>query len=142
MTIKRLIPGDDLSDAYDVRYEVFITEQGFSPDNEKDDTDAVAHHIVFYRDGRPVATARTFPDMEEEGCYVIGRVCVLRERRGDGTGKRLMQEAEAYARELGARGFLLGAQVQASGFYAKLGYTPYGENYYDEFCEHVHMRKA
>lgn len=37
--------------------------------------------------------------------------------------------------------FVLSAQVQAQGFYEKLGYVASGEPYLDEHCPHIHMEK-
>ncbi len=35
----------------------------------------------------------------------------------------------------------LSAQTQACEFYLKNGYKKYGEEYLDEHCPHIHMRK-
>jgi predicted GNAT family N-acyltransferase len=35
----------------------------------------------------------------------------------------------------------LSAQVQAMGFYERQGHRPEGEEYYDEHCPHIAMRK-
>lgn len=141
MTMKEILPGADRQDANLVRTIVFIDEQGFSPENELDDIDPTACHVVLYHDGQPIGTARTFPDPEDPACYIIGRVAVLKEHRGGGTGRILMEAVEALAIRQGARRLYLGAQCHASGFYQKLGYETYGEHYYDEHCEHVHMQK-
>ena len=72
----------------------------------------------------------------------MGRVAVLPEFRGKGLGARLMEEAEARARELGAEKICLSAQVQAGGFYRRLGYRADSEPYLDEHCPHVRMEKT
>ncbi|MFZ2103609.1 MAG: GNAT family N-acetyltransferase [Oricola sp.] len=47
--------------------------------------------------------------------------------RGQGVGRRLMEEAEAIARERGLAGIWVDTyEFQAPDFYAKLGYTEYG----------------
>lgn len=136
-----LLPGDALTDAYSVRMSVFVEEQGFSPDIEVDDTDPVAYHVVFFDDGCPVATGRTFPNADKPSEYVIGRVAVLENRRGTGLGYTLMEALETLARELGAKTVSLCAQCQARGFYEKCGYEASGDLYYEEHCPHVHMEK-
>lgn len=140
-TAKALHPGDDLTDAFAVRIAVFVDEQGFSRELEIDDTDPVAHHVVLYREGRPVATGRLFPQEEDNSVYVIGRVAVHKEHRG-GTGRQLMLLLEQEALLLGAVATTLGAQEQAVPFYEKLGYVAYGESYMDEFCPHQNMKKT
>ncbi|MFV0400907.1 MAG: GNAT family N-acetyltransferase [Oscillospiraceae bacterium] len=144
MEKKWVAPGGDLTDAWWVRDQVFTIEQEFSPEIEVDDMDVLAHHVVFYEDGKPIATARTFPETGGNGgeTYIIGRVAVLKEHRGGGMGKRLMDAMEEKARELGAKAVLLGAQCRAKGFYERCGYTDTGEpTYFEEYCEHVDMRK-
>lgn len=142
LTIKRLYPGDDLSPAFIVRDKVFTIEQGFSPEIEIDDQDPLAHHIVFYRDQIPFATARTFPKSKEEpGVYIIGRVCILKDYRGGGIGLALMEEIEGFAIELGATALELGAQCTAAPFYQRRGFFKTEETYYEEFCQHVIMVK-
>ena len=42
---------------------------------------------------------------------------------------------------MGADIISLSAQVRASGFYEKLGYKKHGEIYFDEYCEHIVMKK-
>lgn len=139
-TVKILAPGDDLSDAFAVRMAVFVDEQGFDPALEIDELDGSAYHVVLYDRERPVATGRVFPG-EEPGLYVIGRVAVLPACRG-GAGRMLMAALEQEAKRLGARAITLGAQCRVRGFYEKLGYSACGEMYYDEFCPHIHMRRA
>jgi predicted GNAT family N-acyltransferase len=142
MTVKIFEPGNNLSDAFEVRRIVFIDEQEFDPELDIDDIDPIAHHIVIYDADRAVATARVFPHESGGGCYAIGRVAVLKGYRGTGLGLFIMREAEKLAEKLGAKSFTLGAQIQATGFYRKLGYIEYGGMYYEEHCEHINMSKA
>lgn len=138
-TVNILAPGDHLEDAFAVRRTVFVEEQKFDPHRDVDEIDPIAYHVVFYRDGVPFATGRTFPG-EEPGVWIIGRVAVVREFRG-GSGRRLMAALEQVAAERGASRAELGAQRQAQDFYARLGYQEFGEEYMDEHCPHIPMKK-
>lgn len=129
-----------MADAFAVRITVFSDEQGFDPSIDVDDIDPTAHHIILYDGSRAIATGRVFPEPGNTATYHIGRVAVLKECRG-GTGRRLMGDLEDLARSLGARRVVLGAQCQAQGFYAKLGYTPFGQGFLEEGCPHIHMSK-
>ncbi|MBR6580396.1 MAG: GNAT family N-acetyltransferase [Ruminococcus sp.] len=136
----KIFKGDDVSefsDAAQIRKTVFLDEQAFSYD--LDDTDKIAFHAVVYNDNSPVATGRFFFD--ENNTPHIGRVAVLKEYRQYGIGRYLMEILENFAAEQGAEYITLGAQVRASGFYGKLGYVEYGDIFYDEYCEHINMRK-
>ncbi len=121
-----------------LRQEVFIEEQGFA--QEFDETDRAALHITLYEDGQAAACCRIFPD-SPRGTWHVGRVAVRKNRRGQGLGAQVMDQAEAAARARGAARMVLSAQVQAAGFYQKLGYAQSGGVYLDEHCPHVHMEK-
>ena len=129
---------DSLSDdEVRIRTDVFVEEQGFVV--EFDDDDANSKHIVLYDGDVPVAVCRIIPG--EDGECHIGRIAVVREYRGKGIGSAVVTEAEDVARSMGFRESLLSAQVRAKGFYETLGYEPFGDEYLDEYCPHVMMRK-
>ena len=127
------------SDAIAIRTEVFIHEQGFTAEQEHDALDEVVLHIVLYDGGSPIATGRIIDD--GDGTYHIGRLAVLKPRRGEGIGAVLLRHMEEKAAELGAQTILLGAQAYAAEFYEKSGYTAYGEQYMDCHVPHINMRK-
>ncbi|WP_293971968.1 GNAT family N-acetyltransferase [uncultured Ruminococcus sp.] len=119
-----------------IRETVFIEEQKFKI--EFDDTDDIATHIVMYIDNKPVGCCRLY---KQENEYHIGRIAVLKPYRGKGYGEKILLEAEKDAKKMGADSISLSAQVRASGFYEKLGYKKHGEIYFDEYCEHISMKK-
>lgn len=119
-----------------IRETVFIEEQKFKI--EFDDTDDIATHIVMYLDNQPVGCCRLY---KQENEYHIGRIAVLKPYRGKGYGEKIVLNAERVAKEKGADSISLSAQVRASGFYEKLGYKKHGEIYFDEYCEHIAMKK-
>ncbi len=131
----------DFQDAAMIRDTVFVKEQGF--ENELDDIDAVAHHVVIYNgQGEPVATGRTFPAHEQQdGVYKIGRVCVLKSARKTGAGRAVMEALERKIQSLGGSEAQLGAQIRAKEFYRHLGYEEFGETFLDEGCPHIMMKK-
>lgn len=137
MEVKIAYGNELLPDAHGIREDVFVREQGFH--NEFDEIDAVAWHTVIYDNGRPAATGRAFL---EDGAWHIGRVAVRKEFRGKQYGAAVMQALERKIAELGAENVGLSAQVQARGFYEKLGYEAHGGEYLDEHCPHVSMTKC
>ena len=116
---------------------VFMEEQGYK--NEFDDHDAEAVHLCIYDGEEGIATARSYRN--PEGVWVLGRVAVLRERRGQRLGSRAVQELEEYLHTLGAREIELSAQLHAIKMYAALGYQEEGGLLYDEGQPHKMMRK-
>lgn len=132
-----------------VRKKVFVEEQGFSEASEFDAIDGPALHLLVEDGGTPVAAARIFRE-EGDGCtaspcpgsvWHVGRICVLPDYRGAHLGAAILAEAEAEVRRRGGVRLELGAQVRASGFYERCGYTVCGDRYMDEFCPHVRMGK-
>lgn len=121
-----------------IRQAVFVEEQGFV--EEFDAQDAAATHLVLVGDdGRPMATCRYFQG--GDGAWLIGRVAVLPEFRKAHCGAALLREAERQIAAHGGREIRLAAQVQARGFYEKSGYAAYGEEFPEEGCPHIWMKK-
>lgn len=121
-----------------IRKAVFMEEQGF--ENEFDSVDTYAFHAVLFTDENiPAACGRLYSN--DGKCFIIGRIAVLKPFRGKGLGERIVKALENKARELGGHETELSAQVRAMGFYEKLGYFPFGEEYLDEYCPHISMRK-
>lgn len=122
-----------------IREEVFIKEQKF--ENEFDDIDEFAYHLVLYQNNEPVATGRMYPDSEDNTAYILGRIAVLKDYRKCHLGKEILSILEEKVKNLGGKKTVLSAQMQAKGFYEKYGYKQSGEVYYDEYCPHIHMEK-
>ncbi len=122
--------------AKEIRQRVFVNEQGF--ENEFDEIDEKAWHIVVFLGEIPVATARLYQQNED---FHIGRVAVLKKHRGKKLGETAVLMLEKKAKELGISQISLSAQVTAKGFYEKMGYKSLEDLHYDEFCPHVTMTK-
>lgn len=71
----------------------------------------------------------------------VQRVAVTKNVRGMQLGRQLMVEVARYARLLNITHLHLGAQNHAIGFYQKLGYTVYGQEYEDAGILHHDMEK-
>lgn len=123
-------------DIIGIRTEVFIDEQGFK--DEFDETDKICSHIVLYDNETPVATCRYFKENE---IYHIGRVAVIKEYRNQHLGNEIMKIAEAEILKENGKQIEVSAQVRIKDFYKKLGYKEFGEVYFDEYCEHIAMKK-
>lgn len=64
-----------------LRTAVFVDEQGVPPEEEVDDLDAVARHLVALEAGAVVGTCRLLPDA---AAWTLGRMAVRRDRRRGG----------------------------------------------------------
>lgn len=127
-------------DAIDIRNKVFVDEQGF--ENEFDDIDSSAVHIVIYENIdnlKPIATCRFYKDID--GKYLIGRIAVIKEKRGENIGAFLIETAEKQIEKLGGKSFKIHAQCRVRGFYEKQGYIASGVLDEDEGIPHIWMYK-
>lgn len=123
-------------DCIKIRRTVFIEEQGFR--DEFDKLDGIAEHIVIY-DAVPVGNCRVYTENGED--YILGRLAVIKDFRGKGAGKALVEKAEGIALRKGGKSITLHSQCRAKEFYEKLGYTVFGEIDDDEGVPHVWMKK-
>ncbi len=125
-------------ESMNIRNTVFVEEQGFI--DEFDDIDKISSHILLFDGNSAIATCRVFSG-DAPGEYHIGRLAVIREYRGRGLGRKIIEEAERHILSLGGESASLHSQLQAKSFYEKCGYEPYGEIEYEQDCPHIGMRK-
>ena len=123
-------------EAKEIRIKVFMNEQGFK--DEFDELDKICTHLVTFDGDIPCATVRFYG---QNGAYYIGRLAVIKEYRGKHLGAVIVNEAEKLIKEKDGKEIRLHSQVQAMPFYAKQGYTPFGEQDFDEDCPHMWMKK-
>ncbi len=136
--IIRVYPGSlELEACFAIRLEVFVGEQGVPPEDELDELDDAALHILALWNGTPAGTARAVE--KTPGLCKIGRVAVKAAFRKFGIGMALMQGIEA---ECPGNAFILDAQTHAIGFYERLGYAAEGEAFLDAGIPHRLMRKT
>lgn len=136
------------ADAFVIREEVFVNEQGFALEIEKDAYDAISIHAVAYnRLGKPLATGRLLPSKEVQTSpsliksSKIGRVAVHRVMRGSKLGRDIMNTLMAAAKSRGDAEIVLHAQCNATNFYAKQGFAERGLPFDDEGMPHIEMFK-
>jgi predicted GNAT family N-acyltransferase len=129
---------DLMREAFAVRFEVFVDEQGVPRELEADEFDPLATHLVAIRDDQVVGTLRM---LEQGGTAKIGRVAVRAAARRHGVGARLMEHAAALASERGFAEIVLNAQVAVTGFYRRLGYVEEGDLFDEAGIPHIGMRK-
>ncbi len=130
----------DREACYAIRRDVFVREQNVPLELELDEYDATATHFLMRdADETPVATARL---LDKHGLAKIGRVAVLRTRRGQGLGLALMQAVLDEARRQGFREAALDSQTYAIPFYERLGFVAEGEEFDDAGIPHFLMRRT
>jgi predicted GNAT family N-acyltransferase len=129
---------EDVSGALAVRERVFCLEQGVPQEEELDELDDQALHLVAleHEDGGVIATLRLLCETEDAK---IGRVAVDRAWRRRGIAARMLGLALARARELGCRRARLAAQLEAVALYEAAGFAVQSEVFQEAGIEHVWM---
>lgn len=121
-----------------VRFVVFVGEQHVPAEEEIDEhdrTDDDARHALIRDGGKPVAAGRYY---RIQGTTAqVGRMAVLAEYRGRRLGRQLLDALVDDARRRGFARVALNAQDHAVAFYAKAGFTPFGETLVE--CKIVHQ---
>jgi len=128
---------ENLKAAINIRIEVFMNEQSVSFFDEFDDKDKSSDYVLVMNETEALGCGRVY---FENNTAHLGRIAVVKKARKNGIGRIIIEELISISKEHGADEIVLGAQVQAVGFYEKLGYKPYGDIYSDANIEHINMK--
>lgn len=148
MLVRTLRNSAELGAYFDLRYRVFVLEQGVAPVLEIDARDFAPSNktipVGLFDGDRLVAGARLLIDSSTH--IHVGRVVVEPERQGRGLGHEIMRGLESIAQDaLGNPPKLtleLDAQTRALSFYQSLGYTAHGPQFDDAGIPHRTMTKT
>ncbi len=122
-----------------IRVRVFCDEQGVPYDEERDEHDAGALHLLALDGGAPVGTLRV---VLAGGVARIGRVAVQADSRRRGIASRMLALALERAREEGARSARLAAQVLATPLYERAGFAVESQPFEEAGIAHVWMGRS
>ncbi len=122
-----------------IRHEVFVLEQHVPDEEEMDDLDERAIHVLATMEGAPVGTGRLI--LESAETARIGRMAVLRDRRRQGIGRAMLERLTEIAVARGVRTLTLAGQLHAIPFYERFGFVAEGGIFLDAGIEHRTMRK-
>ena len=129
----------EMEAALAVRMRVFVAEQSVPAEEELDDEDATATHVIARHNEFVVGTGRLL--IRAEGTCQIGRMAVDQPWRRRGVGGQLLLYLEQEARSQGMSQVMLHAQEYVKGFYAAHGYLERGELFLEAGIPHIEMRK-
>ena len=122
-----------------IRRRVFVDELGMTPEREADRHDDMAiYALALDEDDTPAGTGRMYID--DDGHFVIGRVCTLPEKRGKYLGDLLMRMLLYRAQELHAPAVYVTTPLNCVAFFARYGLKPYGRVMEDDFGQMRFMR--
>jgi predicted GNAT family N-acyltransferase len=137
--IKIINPGEDYSEAMKIRYKVFVEEQGVPYENEIDEYDKSAYHIILSDREEPIACGRIY---FKDNAAKLGRVAVLAEHRRKGCAIKICDELINIAASHDIKNIILHSQTYAVPLYEKLGFTCVGDEFLEEDIPHYKMALA
>ena len=139
--VKRVETKEELEQAFEIRRVVFVEEQACPVDEEFDEFDDESVHFIAYISGVPSGTSRY--RITDKGVK-LERFAVLKEFRGKGTGKRLVQTALSQIESSFEPGTLLylHAQLDAMPLYARYNFQKVGEQFEEAKIQHFKMEKV
>ncbi|EXJ23401.1 Acetyltransferase [Alkalibacterium sp. AK22] len=127
--------------AYYVRMTVFVLEREIDLADEFDAEDHDKRvYTVIYDGNKPVATGRYIKVGEQT--VRPGRICVLKDYRGQGLGEQIVRELETHAQKQGCSQSEVHGELTAASFYEKLGYVKTGDPYLEDGVPCVTLIRA
>jgi predicted GNAT family N-acyltransferase len=130
---------EDFSQIKAIRKVVFQEEQGVEEALEFDGKDEICDHLIAYLDNLAVGTARL--RYLDDKTVKIERLAVLSTVRGEGIGKKIINEALLFIANKKIPEVMINAQVYIKGLYYKFGFVEEGEVFIEAGIPHVKMRK-
>jgi len=140
--VKKISHPEALQQAFAIRKEVFINEQGVTEPDEFDVFDLTSAQFLAYNDaGKACGTARW---RKTENGIKLERFAVLKPYRSKGVGAQLLQsmlkDITQYADLLDLT-IYLHSQEAAVGFYENYGFQKAGDLFYECDIPHYKMVK-
>ncbi|HKM02406.1 MAG TPA: GNAT family N-acetyltransferase [Bacilli bacterium] len=141
LTLKPVTGNKTTTDMLKIRFEVFVIEQKVALSEEIEDDEDSYSAFVLYLHHDPIGTIR-YKHLNKQ-TIKLGRIAIIKSARGHGYGRRVINFVEQLVyTKVRPLTIQLGAQIQAENFYARLGYTPIGEQYVEANILHVNMQKS
>jgi predicted GNAT family N-acyltransferase len=134
----KLVSNDrELRAALKIRKQVFVNEQGVSPDLEFDGHDGDALHIVAIDGENIIGTARVIFITANKA--KLERMAILKPFRKKGIGRGIITFVKEELRKRRFKHLDIHAQYSAVGFYESCGFKESGVPFYEADIKHVKM---
>lgn len=136
----KLVAGDvELQEAFEVRRQVFVREQGISEDLVFDEYDREALHMVVKDGERVIGSARV--QFLADNQAKLGRMGILKRYRRKGIGKEMLLFLDAVWKDKQVQQVIIHAQFEVVPFYKLCGFDELGLPFREAGIKHIEMRK-
>ncbi len=115
------------AEAFRIRKQVFVTEQGLFDQSDTDENDPDAIHLVARHQHKIIGTVRVYKEQTGLDHWMGGRLAVEKEFRTTRAGSALVREAMKRVKKKGCTRFTAQIQEHNIPFFLKLGWTPVAE---------------
>ncbi len=130
----------ELQQAFDIRKVVFVQGQDCAPEEEFDDFEDQAEHLIGGVGQETMMTARwRVVQIDGETWAKLERFAVLPQWRGRGLGRNLVERTLERASRAGHERSVLYAQSHLQSFYEAFGFVAQGATFMEAGIPHVAM---
>lgn len=126
----------ELEHVMKIRETVFVIGQNVPRDIEIDEFDKVAKHVIVNYKNIPIGCARI---RFVKGKAKLERIAILKEYRGKGFGKIIMNYLINYCKSKKVYGIYMNAQYYLKDYYKKFGFKPIGKTFMEAGIKHIKM---
>jgi len=133
LIVSKALWSEDSEALVKLRTEVFVDEQQVPSEIEVDGKDADCEHVKAVLHGKFVGTGRLLPS------GFIGRMCVLRQFRGQGIGTIMLHKLIELARQEKYSQVQLNSQTNAIAFYQNNGFVVDSDEFLEAGIRHRRM---
>ena len=139
INITEAITQKEKLECFNIRFEVFVNEQGVPIEIELDEFDRNSFHALASINNKPLGTGRLiYLDTENAK---IGRMAVCLEYRKIGIGGLILDLLEKKAKNKRVKHLTLNTQEYISKFYSNHGYSQKGTVFLEAGIPHIKMDK-
>jgi predicted GNAT family N-acyltransferase len=139
LTYKLLASDADLREAFDVRRQVFVGEQGISEGLVFDNHDREALHVVVEDGAQIIGTARVrFLGKKQAK---LERMAVAKAFRHKGIGRGIIAFLDEELRDKQVQQVVIHAQEGAVEFYKSCGFKESGSPFWEANIKHIKMHR-
>jgi len=136
----KLVTGDvELQEAFAVRRQVFVREQGISEDLVFNGHDSEALHMVVKDGERVIGSARV--QFLADNQAKLERMAILEHYRRKGIGKELLLFLDTAWKDKQVQQVIIHAQLEVVPFYKLCGFDELGSPFQEAGIKHIKMRK-
>lgn len=136
----KLVPGDvELTEAFEVRRQVFVREQGISEDLVFDGHDKEALHLVVKDGERVIGSARV--QFLADNQAKLERMAVSKRYRRKGIGREMLLFLDTIWKDKQVQQVIIHAQLEVVPFYKLCGFDELGLPFQEAGIKHIKMHK-